>query len=393
MLMWCGQTLSELGTQVSLVAYPLLVLALTGSPAKAGVVGFARTLPIALLAVPAGALADRVNRKHLMVACDGVRAIAVASIPVALATGGAPYGLIVVVAFVDGSGFVTSYITERGALRRLVEGEQLPEAVARNESRSFGAMLVGPPLGGLLFGIGRAVPFVADAVSYAASTVAMLLIRTDFQEAPAQPERRGLGDGFRWIWRRPFYRACALLFAAGNPIYTGLYLLIVIVAKRHGASPAAVGAMLAIAAAGGLLGTLMAPALQRRWRPRAALLAETSLTALAIPMLLVAHSPVLLGLIVGLAEVFTPVTNSMVAGSRVALAPDALQGRVQAAATVISFAAGWAGPLAVGILVQDSGVTTTVLVLAGWALAMAVAVLAIPAFRSDTTHRHAVASA
>ena len=63
-LLWSGQTLSALGSQVSLVAYPLLVLAVTGSPAKAGVVGFAKSVPVALLALPAGALADRVNRKR-----------------------------------------------------------------------------------------------------------------------------------------------------------------------------------------------------------------------------------------------------------------------------------------------------------------------------------------
>src|SRR3984957_8852011 len=105
-LLWSGQTLSELGSQVSLVAYPLLVLALTGSPAKAGVVGFAKTLPIAALALPAGALADHVNRKHLMIACDGIRALALATITIALATGALPYAVIVAVAFIDGSGFV-----------------------------------------------------------------------------------------------------------------------------------------------------------------------------------------------------------------------------------------------------------------------------------------------
>lgn len=65
MLLWSGQALSSLGSQISLVAYPLLVLAITGSPAKAGIVGFARNLPVAVLALPAGAIADRVNRKHL----------------------------------------------------------------------------------------------------------------------------------------------------------------------------------------------------------------------------------------------------------------------------------------------------------------------------------------
>jgi MFS family permease len=103
-LLWTGQALSGLGSQISQVAYPLLVLAVTGSPAKAGLVGFAQQLPIALLALPAGVLADRVNRKRLMIACNAVRALALASIPIALAAGGVPYWLIVLVAFIDGSG-------------------------------------------------------------------------------------------------------------------------------------------------------------------------------------------------------------------------------------------------------------------------------------------------
>ena len=86
MLLWSGQTLSALGSQVSLVAYPLLVLAVTGSPAKAGVVGFAKSVPVALLALPAGALADRMNRKVLMVTCDCIRALALTAFSIALVT-------------------------------------------------------------------------------------------------------------------------------------------------------------------------------------------------------------------------------------------------------------------------------------------------------------------
>ena len=146
MLLWSGQAASGLGSQISLVAYPLLVLAITGSPAKAGVVGFAKALPVVLFALPAGMLADRVNRKRLMVTSDGVRAFALASIPIALLLGSAPFGLIVAVAFIDGAGFTVSWVTERGALRQLIAPEHLGEAVARNESRIFGAMLAGPPL-------------------------------------------------------------------------------------------------------------------------------------------------------------------------------------------------------------------------------------------------------
>jgi len=385
MLLWSGQTLSALGSQVSLVAYPLLVLALTGSPAKAGVVGFAKSVPIVLLALPAGALADRMNRKVLMVTCDCVRALALAAFSLALATGRASYGAIVVVAFIDGSGFVISYVTERGALRQLVVPEQLSDAVARNESRTFGAMLVGPPLGGFLFGLGRAVPFVFDALSYLASTVSMLLIRSDFQEERLESAPGLIREGIHWIWERPFFRVCSLLFAASNPIFTGLYLVVVVLAKEQGASAALVGVMLGIAAAGGLVGALLAPTLVRRLSPRLALVGENWMLVLSLPWLLVAHNALLLGLIVAAAEIVTPVTNSIVVTYRVALAPDRLQGRVQAASTLVSFSAAWLGPLLIGLLLEHAGSTATILTLSGWALALALFATSSSAFRHPPT--------
>ena len=385
MLLWVGQALSGLGSQISQVAYPLLVLALTGSPAKAGIVGFAQQLPIAALAVPAGALADRVNRKRLMVACDAGRATALALIPIGLVGGSLPFLLIVAVAFTDGSGFVLTYVTERGAMRQLVQAEQLGDAVARNEARSFTAMLGGPPLGGLLFGIGRAVPFLVDAISYAASTAGLLLIKSPFQEPRGEQHTNSPWDGLRWLWQRPFLRLCALLFAASNPVFTGLYLLVVVLAKRDGASSALVGVMLGIAAAGGLLGAILAPRLQRRLSPRVVLMSETWIFALVIPLLLVAHNALLFGVIVATAELMTPVTNSIVVGFRVALAPDHLQGRVQAAATLISFSAGWLGPLAVGLLIQNTGSTTTILALTGWVLLLAVGASTSRTFRHPPT--------
>ena len=380
-LLWSGQAISQLGSQISLVAYPLLALAVTGSPAKAGLVGFALNVPIAVLALPAGMLADRVNRKHLMVTVDGVRGVALASIAVAALAGHVANALIVVVALIDGAGFVVTYVAERGAVRRLVPREQLGEAVARNESRTFAAMLAGPPIGGLLFGLGRAVPFLVDAISYAASAVSKLLIRTDFQEPRADGAVGDAREGLRWVWQRPFFRTCMLLFAGSNPIFTGLYLLVVVLAKRSGAPPALIGVMLGIAAGGGLLGALLAPRLQRHLSARAVLIGENWVLALSLPLLLVAHNALLLGAIVAAAELITPVTNSFVVGFRVALAPDRLQGRVQAASTLISFSAGWLGPLAVGLLLQDAGETATILVFTGWALALALAATGSRAFR------------
>jgi hypothetical protein len=128
MLLWSGEALSQLGSQAPTVAFPLLVLALTGSPAKAGIVGLAKWLPLAVAALPAGMLADRFA-----------------------------------VAFLDGCLFTVRYVCERGALAHVVQPGDVPDAVASNEARMFAANIAGPPLGGVLFAVGRPLPFVADA--------------------------------------------------------------------------------------------------------------------------------------------------------------------------------------------------------------------------------------
>jgi MFS family permease len=388
-LLWSGQALSELGSQISTVAYPLLVLALTGSPAKAGIVGLAANVPVTALALPAGVLADRLDRKRLMIAADGIRALAMAVLALAISGGHAPYALIVAVALIDSSGSIVSGVAERGAMRRLVAPTQLGEAVALNESRSFGAMLAGPPVGGLLFALGRAIPFLAGALSYAASTATKLLISTTFQEDRGDRHPGSIWDGVRWIWRQPFLRACALMWTARPPILTGLPLLVVVVARRHHASSPLIGVMLGIAACGGLAGALLTPRLVRRLPPRLVVVGENWVIAAAIPLLLLTASAPLLGLILAAATMTTPVSNAVIIGYRVTLAPDHLQGRVNAASIMVSTSLAWLGPLLVGLLVAAASPDVAIATLCASAAAIALAATAAPALRHPPALPHA----
>ena len=383
MLLWTGSTVSALGSQVSTVAYPLLILALTGSAAKAGIVGLAKWLPLALFSLPAGVLADRVDRKRLMIGCDTIRALALASIPVALWLGRPSYLQIDGVAFLDGALFETTFVCERGALSRVVPAEQLPEAVAQTQAREFAAILAGPPLGGLLFAASRTLPFLADAGSFLASVLGLSLTRGDFQAERTARHKTWSEpiEGIRWLWRRPFFRATALLFSAGNPYFTGLYLLAILLAKHHGASSAAIGAMFAIAGAGGVAGALLAGPLLKRVSLRTALLSGNWLLAAGAPALLLVHSAILIGMVIALAELLTPLVNALVTGARVAATPDGLQGRVQAGATTIAMSIGWLGPLAVGVVFGAAGPTATILLAFGWALALALVTTFVPSLR------------
>jgi MFS family permease len=385
-LVWAGQGVSELGSQVSTVAYPLLVLALTHSPARAGVVGLAATLPLPLLALPAGMLADHLDRKRLMLLCDGIRAAALAALTIAVLSGSIAYGVVAAVAFVDGSLYTVSFVTERGVLRRLVAPEQLASAVAANESVFYASSIVGPPVGGLLFSLARALPFLADAVSYAFSTLATLLTRARFQ--PERAEQRGslvaeFTSGLRWLWRQPLLRTCSLLAAASNPTYRALYLLLVVLAKRHGASSGLVGLMFAMIAAGGLLGGLVAGSrLAAGLSVRAAVRLDTWTCAVLMPLLLIAQGTLFTALLVALIEVPAPLVNSTVEGLRGTLAPEHMQGRVHAAAGTLSQSLGWAGPLAIGLALQHLSSTASILLLCGWALLAALGASLHPSMRA-----------
>jgi MFS family permease len=387
MLVWAGQGVSELGSQISTVAYPLLVLSLTGSPGKAGVVGLAATLPVPLLALPAGWLADHLDRKRLMLTCDAIRAVALAALTIAVFSGGVAYGVVAAVAFVDGALLTVSFVTERGVLRRLVAPEQLSAAVAQNETAFYASSIVGPPLGGLLFAIARALPFLADAVSYAFSATATLLTRSRFQ--PERTEPRGslvaeFTSGLRWLWRRPLLRTCSLLTAAINPTWRALYLLLVVLAKRHGASSSLIGVMFAMIAAAGLLGGLLASSrVASRVSVATAVRVDTWTMALLMPLLLIAQGTLFTAVVVALIEFPAALVNSAVEGLRGTLAPEHMQGRVHAAAGTLSQSLGWAGPLVIGLALEHFSSTASILVLCGWALATALAAALLPSMRSD----------
>jgi predicted MFS family arabinose efflux permease len=274
-------------------------------------------------------------------------------------------------------------VCERGALRQVVPTEHVQDAVAQNEARSFAAGIVGPPVGGALFAIARALPFVFDAVSFLGSMTMISLTRARFQTTPSAdpgPPRKirsDVADGFAWLWQHPFFRTTSVLFALGNPVFTGLYLLAILLAKQHGASAATVGLMLAIVGFGGLVGSLCAGMIRRAMTARTMILVEQLLLVGAVLALLLVHDALAIGVLVAGAELLTPTVNSVVAGARVAAAPDHLQGRVQAAATMATMSLAWLGPLAVGVCFEHWGSTTTNLTLADWMLIpMTIATLA-----------------
>jgi MFS family permease len=384
-LLQTGQALSTLGSTATQIAYPLLVLATTHSPAKAGVVGFANIVPYALFGLFAGVAADRWNRKLVMIVMDVVRILAMASIAIAYAAHALTFGQIIVVAFVDGSAFVFFNIAEVGALRSVVPPQQLPAAAAAEQARFASVTLAGPPLGGVLFGISRALPFVADAVSYIFSVVSLLWMRTPFQEARERdtaPMRMQIREGIAWLWNHAYLRTSALIFAVDNFVFQAIFLTFIVVARRHGLSSSAIGALIAAFGTGGLLGSLVAPRAAKWFSIRTIMLLNQWLNGLFVLYLLLPSPYVLVACVMPIAFV-GPWLNAVVIGYRTAITPDHLVGRVSSVARNIALLAQPLGPLAAGLLLAAFDARVTVLVLGLVCAALAIWSTLSPSIRNS----------
>jgi predicted MFS family arabinose efflux permease len=374
MLLQAAQLLSSGGSQISAIAYPLLVLALTGSPAKAGFVAFVRLLGMALLSIPAGLAADHWSRRRLIVVAHAVRAVAIAGLAVAILSDAVAFWMIPVVAFVEGSGAALFSAAAAGALRAVVPPRQLPAAVSVVTGREAAVMLAAPAFGGALFGIARALPFVTHAVTYAVSTLALLAMRTPFQEERARdrsPLRSRLAVGFRFLWEHPFQRTIALLFALANFVGPGVLLAILIIGERQGLSGGEVGVLLSLFGAGVLVGSLLSPLVRRALPVRGVLLLELW-TWVGCSVFLVWPSVyVLAGSIVPTALAI-PSTDSVVRSYQLAMTPDRLLGRVESVRTTIALLIAPLGPLAAGLLLDAVSPRATIAVFAAFGLVLAV---------------------
>lgn len=389
-LLWIGQSLSNLGGSVSGVAFPLLVLALTGSATKAGIAGFAANAPFVLLQLPAGAYVDRWNRRAVMLWSDVGRALALASVVVALLLGSLTFAHILVVAVIETSLFVTFRLAEGAALRTIVSDEaQLGSAIALNQARGYGTSLAGEPLGGLLFGLRQALPFAFDCISYVASLITVASIRTPLpapSSTASRQLRREIKEGLRVAWDNVFLRTVSILSAGSDFVINGLFLVLIVITVRGGASSSQVGLMLAIGGAGGLIGALAASwAAERVPSVRFVVVGVSTVAVLPILLMATTDDPYVLGALLGVILSVWPLYNAVVVSRWMTQVPDELMGRVQAAVAVLGWAPVPVAPILGGFLLDQVGNGPTVLIFAGVMAAVATVVALSKAVRHEST--------
>ncbi len=327
LLLWSGQVVSALGSQVSQLALPLLLLALTHSPAQAGVAGALRATPYLIFSLPAGALIDRWDRKRVMIVCDTGRALSLVSLAIALWLGRLTLVQIYLVSLIEGTLYVFFNLAEAACLPRVVSKEQLPAATAQNLATFNISTLLGGPLGGTLYSVSQVLPFVADAASYVLSVLSLL----------------------------------------------GYSLLAIVLLQHLHASPLTIGLVFAAVGMGGIVGTVIAPSIQRRFGFGQVIIATCWGVSLLWPLYTVSPTVVSVGVISTLIFLAFPLYDTVQFSYRSAIIPDALQGRVNSVFRLLAFAGQPLGLALTGVFLQTLTIFPTILVFAGgfWLLALA----------------------
>lgn len=376
LLLWAGQTVSMAGSNVSGIAFPLLVLGLTHSPAQMGIVEALGALPYVVLSLPAGAYIDRWNRKTTMIVCDIGRAAALATVPLALWADRLSLLQLYSVALVGGILFVFFDLAAVAALPRVVPPQQLPAAVAQGETSAYTAGLLGPPLGGFLYSLQASIPFVVDALSYGASVAGLIFMKARFQSdaGPARTSIRAeITLGLRWLWQHPLFRFLALVTGGLNLVLSSSGVILIIAAKHLHASPWIIGMLFASAGIGGILGAALAPVVQKRLNFGPALIGVVWAQTLIWPLYAVAPNVIVLGIANGALAFVGPTFNVVLVSYRLAHIPDQLQGRVNSAVRVLTFGTPPLSLALAGVLLQVVDLVTTVATFGGFLLILAVA--------------------
>jgi len=373
MRLWVGQSISLLGSRVTIIALPLTaVYALHATAFEMGVLTAAGSLAYLLVGLPAGVWVDRLPRRPVMIVADLGRAILLTSIPIASILGLLSMGQLYLVALLVGVLTVFFDVAYQSLLPSVVRTDQLLEANSKLQVSESVTQVAGPGVGGgLVQLLGVPVAIAADAVSFIVSALSLLLVRAR-EPAPSGAESRNLGReiqvGLATVLRTPSLRALAGAGVTFNLFDNVLFAVYVLYMTRtlHFQS-ALVGLIFGLGGVGGLVGAVIAERATTRFGHRGVMLGGIGIAAAGELMIVGARDPILVAVIILLAaetmvEFGATLYGIDAASFRQATVPASLQGRVTATMRVISWGVGSLGALAGGVLGGAIGARPTVLI-------------------------------
>jgi MFS family permease len=384
-VLWGSQVLSEFGFNAATIAFPLLVLALTGSAAASGLVLGTAAAAQLVAGLPAGAMVDRWDRKKIMLACEALQALAAASLVVALWLGVATVPHMMAVAAVFGVCAALFEPAEDASLPNVVAEQQVGTAVAMNAARAYLGQLGGTAAGGFLFAVGRVVPFLVDFITHTVAVIGLLFLRLPPRAADPEPVT-GFGHeitaGLRWVWQHRHIRVTAICAVVLNLFFSAIYIVVIVVAQRRGVPSGQIGLMVAMLGVGGIVGAVLAPHLHRRLSPHASIAIVFWVLTLLTPVIAWVHSGYGLGALFLAMALLAPTANTTIVTEQLLLTPDELRGRQSSVLGLVTGVAGVLGPVLGGVLIQTVSAPLAVLTCAAGIFLTTLVVTVSPALRS-----------
>ncbi|RLK46612.1 MFS transporter [Microbacterium telephonicum] len=384
--MWGGQALSQFGAQITELALPVLaVLILHATEFEVGLLNAAGTAAFLIVGLPAGAWIDRMRKRHVMIVADGVRAVALAMLPLLWWLGVLQVWHMLVVALVMGVATVFFDVSYQSIVPSLVPSRQIAEANGKLESTAQIAGIVGPAAGGWLIAVITA-PFalLATAATYVVSLGALSVTRD--REVPAEPGThdplvRSVREGLAWVFGNPYLRLIVGTTTVSNFFSTVTFTLLpLLVLRTLGLGPEMMGAIFAAGSVGGLLGAMATPHISR-WIGEARSIPVSaigfSLVALLIPAAAGAGAfavPILLAQSF-LGSFFVLLYNITQVTFRQRITPPRLLGRMNASIRFCVWGVMPLAALAAGALGETLGIVPTMWIGAIGALLSALFVL------------------
>ncbi|AUG80735.1 MFS transporter [Kitasatospora sp. MMS16-BH015] len=388
--LWASVTISSLGDGMRFVALPLLATGLTTDPRRVAAVAMAEQLPFFLLALFAGALADRLDRRRILWLVDAVRTVLVGALALAVAAHAVTIPLLIAAGFLLGCG-QTLY---NGGWSGMVPTIVAPADLTRANSRIQAAALItdtllGTPLGAVLFGLAAALPFAVDSASFAAAALLAFLLRGDFRpstrtttsSSPIRSLRGDVADGVRWLWQHHALRRLCLLSGLANLVGAGLTAVLVLYAHQAlELSDLGFALLVASFALGGVTGALLTPRLTGRLGVGRLLRGTVLTTAAAAALLGWTHSGLFAAGGIALYGAASISWGIATVSLRQRLVPTALLGRVTMAHQMVYGAGLTLGAAIAGFLASAGGIR-----LPFYAGALLLAVIALVPTRIPST--------
>jgi MFS family permease len=367
-----GDLTSSLGTAMSVIAFPLLVLSIGGSAVEAGSIGTVSLGTQLGFRLPAGYFADRWNRRTLMVTTDVVRLVALGSIPVVALAGRLEFPQLIVVASVEGLASALFKPAGDVLIKDVVSEGDLAGALGLGQSVLASSYLVGPAMGGILFAANHVLPFAVDAASYGISAV-LLLSMTSRPPRPVPAEADGSGGvmaGARWLVRQRTLFSVLAYASVLNLVVAVLEVVVILEMHGLGRPGGQIGLILSCCGVGAVVGSLLSSHIVKRVSMPVILLGIGVAWSLVLLVFAFFVSAWLTAALLTMLMTLSPAAGVTVGQALISGTPRELLGRVNAVTGIMLSGLAALGPFAAGALFQALGTTGSWLTLAALTLAV-----------------------